>query len=220
MLPEGLELGIKDGKIACLATGPLPVSSSTRIIDAKGAYVTPGGIDSHVHLAQKNSPTGDNFETGSRSAIAGGTTTVIAFAMQQRENVSLYPVLKDYHEKAADQSYCDYGFHFILTNPTPEILQDELPVMAAQEGITSVKLYMTYSAMMVSDRQILEILFACKNLGMTTMIHAESHDMISKHYHEYDRFMSSDVLTSLDRVRLLRNYVCLGLLLIIPILVA
>lgn len=179
VLPEGLELGIKNGKIACLATGPLPVSPGTQVVDAEGAYVTPGGIDSHVHLAQKNSPTGDNWETGSRSAVAGGTTTIIAFASQQREDTSLWPVLKDYHEKATDQSYCDYGFHFIMTNPTPEILKDELPIMAAQEGITSVKLYMTYPAMMVSDREILSILFACRALGMTTMIHAESHDMIS-----------------------------------------
>lgn len=91
----------------------------------------------------------------------------------------MYPVLEDYQKKSNNQTYCDYGFHFILTNPTPEILRDELPVLAEREGITSVKLYMTYELMKLNDREVLRILFACKELGMTTMIHAESHDMIS-----------------------------------------
>ncbi|KAF2169183.1 hypothetical protein M409DRAFT_20406 [Zasmidium cellare ATCC 36951] len=191
VLPEGLELGIKDGKIACIGTS-LPTSSTTKIIDAEGAYVTPGGIDSHVHLAQKNSPTGDNWETGTRSAIAGGTTTVIAFASQQKADTSLYPVLEDYQEKSVNQTYCDYGFHFILTNPTPEILRDELPVLAEREGITSVKLYMTYELMKLNDREVLRILFACKQLGMTTMIHAESHDMISMIIEGLERNKNTD----------------------------
>ena len=178
VLPEGLQIGIKDGTIACIGKN-LPTSSSTEVIDCEGAYVTPGGIDSHVHLAQKNSPTGDGWETGSRSAVAGGTTTILAFASQERDDTSLYPVLEEYHQLSRDQSYCDYGFHFILTNPTEQILKDELPKLAWEEGITSVKLYMTYEAKKLGDRQILDILFACKDLGMTTMIHAESHDMIS-----------------------------------------
>lgn len=178
VLPLGLEVGVKSGKIACIGTN-LPSSAHTEIIDAEGAYITPGGIDSHVHLAQKNSPTGDGWESGSRSAVAGGTTTIIAFASQERDDTSLYPVLEDYHAKSKDQSYCDYGFHFILTNPTRDILRTELPVLAEREGITSVKLYMTYEAMKLNDRQVLDILFACKSLGMTTMIHAESHDMIA-----------------------------------------
>ncbi|KAK4503587.1 hypothetical protein PRZ48_004502 [Zasmidium cellare] len=191
VLPSGLELGIKDGKIACIGTS-LPTSSSTKVIDAEGAYVTPGGIDSHVHLAQKNSPTGDNWETGTRSAIAGGTTTVIAFASQQKADTSLYPVLEDYQKKSNNQTYCDYGFHFILTNPIPEILRDELPVLAEQEGITSVKLYMTYELMKLNDREVLRILFACKQLGMTTMIHAESHDMISMIIEGLERNKNTD----------------------------
>ncbi|KAK4991508.1 hypothetical protein LTR66_006520 [Elasticomyces elasticus] len=147
--------------------------------NAEGAYITPGGIDSHVHLAQANSPTGDGWETGSRSAVAGGTTTVIAFASQKRSDPSLYPVLEEYHGLSRNLSFCDYGFHFILTNPTPEILREELPVLAAKEGITSVKLYMTYEPMQLSDRELLSIMLACRSLGMTTMIHAENSDMIA-----------------------------------------
>ena len=177
MLQPGLDIGVKDGKIVCIGAR-LPTTSNAHVIDAEGAFVTPGGVDSHVHLAQENSPTGDGWETGSRSAVAGGTTTIIAFASQYKLDTSLYPVLQEYDKKAKDQSFADYGYHFILTNPTKEILRDELPVMA-EKGITSVKLYMTYEKYRCDDRQVLDILFACKALGMTTMIHAESHDMIN-----------------------------------------
>ncbi|KAK1037730.1 hypothetical protein LTS16_012638 [Friedmanniomyces endolithicus] len=178
VLPPGLDIGVRDRKIICIGSG-IPSSASTQVIDAEGAYITPGGVDSHVHLAQENAPTGDGWETGTRSAIAGGTTTIIAFASQQKSDTSLFPVLEEYNKTSKDQSYCDYSYHFILTNPTKEILRDELPVIAREHGITSVKLYMTYEIMKLNDREVLDILFACKSLGMTTMIHAESHDMIS-----------------------------------------
>jgi dihydropyrimidinase len=113
----------------------LPSSSNTQVIDAEGAYVTPGGVDSHVHLSQGNAPTGDNWETGTRSAIAGGTTTIIAFASQEKSDPSLFPVLEEYDKKSRDQSYCDYSYHFILTNPTKDILRDELPILFKERGI-------------------------------------------------------------------------------------
>ena len=113
------------------------------------------------------------------SAIAGGTTTIIAFVTQKRHELSLFPLLEEYHKKAAGVSSCDYGFHYILTNPTKEILRDELPILAQEKGITSVKLYMTYDPMKLNDRELLSIMMACRSLGMTTMIHAENSDMIA-----------------------------------------
>ncbi|KAI9710960.1 MAG: hypothetical protein M1820_002397 [Bogoriella megaspora] len=177
VLPTGQDIGIKDGKIVCIGSS-LPQSQGTKVVDAQGGYITPGGVDSHVHLSQLNCPTGDNWETGSRSAIAGGTTTIIAFASQQKTDDSLIPVLKDYHGKCTGQSYTDYGFHFILTKPNTTILDKELPMLAKEEGITSVKLYMTYEPMKLRDRELLDIMMACRGLGMTTMIHAENSDMI------------------------------------------
>jgi dihydropyrimidinase len=147
-------------------------------IDAYGSYVTPGGVDSHVHLHQDNSPTGDKFESGTRSAIAGGTTTILAFASQKKTETSLIPVVEEYHRRAEGNSYADYGFHLILTNPTPDILEKELPSLVREGGITSVKLYMTYDPMKLSDRQILDVMMATRSLGMTTMIHAENADII------------------------------------------
>ncbi|RDW58230.1 hypothetical protein BP6252_13641 [Coleophoma cylindrospora] len=173
------DIAIKDGKILCV--GALQgLFTAKRVIDAKGGYVTPGGIDSHVHLSQQNSigAVGDKFESGTRSAIAGGTTTVICFAFQAKTDESVLPVVEEYHKKAASFSYCDYAFHMILTNPTRSIVEQELPILVEQ-GITSVKLYMTYDALKLGDRQILDVMIAARALGMTTMVHAENADMIA-----------------------------------------
>lgn len=79
LLPAGLGIDIRDGKIAALGYN-LAAHSSCKVIDAEGAYITPGGIVSHAHVQQDNAPTGDTWETASRSAIAGVTTTILAFA--------------------------------------------------------------------------------------------------------------------------------------------
>ena len=193
ILQPGLSIGIKSSKIVAIALS-LPASTHTQIIDAEGAYVTPGGIDSHVHLHQDNAPTGDKWLSGSRSALCGGNTTILAFATQQRTDESLQPVIEEYHARARDQSYVDYGFHLILTRPTPMILgrsgklevdseppahhEGELKKIVEEEGITSVKLYMTYPAFKLGDREMLEVLMRCREVGMTVMVHAENADMI------------------------------------------
>ncbi|MCJ1417362.1 hypothetical protein MMC32_003705 [Xylographa parallela] len=175
---DGQDIGIKDGKITAIGTALNSTSLSTKTIDAHGGYITPGGVDSHVHLEQPNCPMGDTWETGSRSAVCGGTTTVIAFVSQARQHDSLLPLVEEYSARAEGNSYCDYGLHVILTNPTMKILTDEIPILAREHGITSVKLYMTYDPMILRDREILNIMMASRKLGMTTMIHAENHDMI------------------------------------------
>ncbi|TQN68779.1 Dihydropyrimidinase [Colletotrichum shisoi] len=175
---QNQEIIVRDGKILAVGQGLKSVFSAKQVIDAQHGFVMPGGVDSHVHLDQDNSPTGDNFETGTRSAVAGGTTTILAFATQDRSQESLHPAVTDYHSRANAKSYCDYGFHIILTNPTQTILRDELPHYV-DEGITSVKLYMTYEPMRLRDGEILDVMMATRSLGMTTMVHAENADMIS-----------------------------------------
>lgn len=86
--------------------------------------------------------------------------------------------MEDYHRRAKDQSYIDYGFHLILTKPNETILTQELPKLAAEGGISSVKLYMTYPGKKLGDGQMLDIMMAARELGITTMIHAENSDMI------------------------------------------
>ena len=114
------DVGIRGGTIVALAEA-LAAGAQKRSTRT-GLYVMPGGIDSHVHLAQ---PSGagivmaDGFESGTRSAIAGGNTTVIPFAVQPR-GASLREVVKEYHRKADGQALCDYGFHLVVTDPTPD----------------------------------------------------------------------------------------------------
>ena len=103
---------------------------------------------------------------------------MVAFASQNKEDLSIMPIVKDYSALAEGNSSCDYGLHLILTNPTKKIVEEELPIMVKERGITSVKLYMTYDPMKLRDREILDIMIATRKLGMTTMIHAENHDMI------------------------------------------
>lgn len=177
ILPDGLDLGIRGEKIAYIGT-PLP-DTNCPVLNAEGAFVTPGGIDSHVHIDQGNHPATDTWESATKSAIAGGNTTVIAFSQQSRQETSLYPSLKRYHTKATSNAFCDYGFHLILTNPTENILEKELPQLVEREGITSVKLYMTYDLLKLNDAELLDVMMVTRKNGMTTMVHAENNDMVA-----------------------------------------
>ena len=170
------DVGIRDGRIAALATD----LSAEREIDARGLLVLPGGVDAHCHLDQQVEPgvrMADGFESGTRSAAAGGTTTVIPFAAQQRGE-SLRSAVEEYHRRAESSALIDYGFHMIITDPTPEVLREELPSLVS-EGHTSFKIYMTYDDLKLDDRQIIECLAAARATGARTMIHAENSDCIS-----------------------------------------
>lgn len=176
------DVGITGGKIVALASS-LPGAKQT--IDASGKLVLPGGIDAHCHLDQPRAQglasggaiMADGFESGSLSAVFGGTTTIIPFAVQHRGQ-SVRAAVDDYHRRAAGKAYIDYGFHLIVSDPRPEILKDELPDLIAQ-GHASVKVYMTYEAMRLSDRQILDVLEVNQRAGALTMIHAENYECIA-----------------------------------------
>lgn len=114
---------------------------------------------------------------GSRSAIAGGTTTIIAFAPQCRHENSLLDILDATHKKASGVCYTDYSFHMLVSNPSPEVLA-EFPTLR-ERGISSLKIYMTYAALQLRDNQILDVLLASRRQGITTMIHAENGDVLT-----------------------------------------
>ena len=118
-----------------------------------------------------------SVETGTRSAVAGGTTTVILFAEQSRGQ-SLKTQVAAYRQLCQDQgSYSDYGFHAIITDPTEEVLEEELPVLA-EEGIMSMKLFLTYEHMRISDKQFLRALLKARELGIVALVHAENGDLV------------------------------------------
>ncbi|HYS65082.1 MAG TPA: dihydropyrimidinase [Paraburkholderia sp.] len=171
------DIGIANGVIVMLGAH-LPCGASE--IDAAGRWVLPGGVDAHCHLDQ---PTGDgsvmadDFASGTRSAACGGTTTVIPFACQQRGG-TLQEAVDDYHRRAQGRALIDYAFHLIVTDPTPDLLERELPALIAR-GYTSFKIYMTYDALKLNDRQILDLLAIARREQAMTMIHAENADCIA-----------------------------------------
>ena len=114
---------------------------------------------------------------GTRSAICGGTTTVITFAPQSKNDPSLLSVLESTHQKAENNCYTDYSFHLLLSNPTPSVL-NEFPILR-QKGISSLKIYMTYEALQLRDNEILDVLLTARQNSITTMIHAENGDILS-----------------------------------------
>ncbi|MGL4496773.1 MAG: dihydropyrimidinase [Beijerinckiaceae bacterium] len=170
------DIGISGGRIVQLAES-LP--GAKREIDASGLMVLPGGIDSHVHLDQYSGPDirmADDFESGTRAAAAGGTTTVLSFAKQQK-GTSLRACVEDYHTKAAGKAYIDYGFHLIVSDPTPGVLNQELPALFA-DGCTSFKVFMTYDDLVLNDRQLLDVFATARREQALVMVHAEGYDTI------------------------------------------
>jgi hypothetical protein len=99
----------------------------------------PGGVDSHVHIGQSasNARSADDWTTGTRGAISGGTTTVVAFAVQAKGK-QVMPAVEAYYALADGQAHCDYSFHAIITDPTEEVVKVEVPKMV-DFGISSVK---------------------------------------------------------------------------------
>ena len=171
------DIGIRDGRVAMLADR---VEGAAETIDASGKLVLPGGIDSHCHIAQNGAfgvETADDFTTGSRSAVCGGTTTIIPFASQPR-GASLRQVVTDYHKRADGQAFCDYAFHLIISDPSEQVLGQELPALI-RDGYSSFKIYMTYDALRLDDRQVLDVLATARRDGAMVMIHAENHDVIA-----------------------------------------
>jgi dihydropyrimidinase len=171
------DIGIAGGRIVALARG---LSKGAEEIDAAGRTVLPGGVDAHCHLDQPMPAPmkmADGFLSGTRSAACGGTTTVIPFAAQQKGH-SLRTAVQDYHRRADGKAAVDYAFHLIVTDPTPQVLGEELPALI-RDGYTSFKLYMTYDDLKLTDRQILEVMEVARREGAMVMVHAENTDAIA-----------------------------------------
>jgi dihydropyrimidinase len=171
------DIGVKDGLITALDT-QLSLGGK-RDIDAAGLLVLPGGIEAHCHIEQMSSMrvmTSDDFYSGSVSAAFGGNTTIVPFAAQHK-GMTLRETVDDYMARAEAKSVIDFGFHLIVTDPTPEVLGQELPAQI-KAGITSFKVFMTYDAMKLTDSEMLDVLTCARREGALAMVHAENHDMI------------------------------------------
>jgi dihydropyrimidinase len=170
------DIGIKDGLVVMLGKNLGP---GAREIDAKDRLLLPGGIDSHCHIEQRSSAgvvCADDFYSATVSAAFGGTTTVIPFAAQHRGQ-SLRQVVEEYHAAAGPKAVIDYAFHLIISDPSEQIMGQELPALI-RDGYTSFKVYMTYDLLALDDRQMLDILAVARREGALVMVHAENHEMI------------------------------------------
>ena len=161
-----LEPGSSDD-VAALASG-------ARIIDATAKYVIPGGVDVHTHMEMPFGGTmsADTFETGSRAAAWGGTTTIIDFAIQKKGG-TLATALDEWHAKADGNCAIDYGFHMIMADVNEQSLK-EMDVMHG-EGITSFKLFTAYPGVLYStDGEIFRAMQNAGRIGSMIMMHCEN----------------------------------------------
>ena len=156
------DLLVEGEKVVSLGRGLK--AEADRVIDVTGCVLFPGFIDAHTHfdLEVAGTVTADGFATGSRAALRGGTTTVIDFACPDKGE-SLASGLERWRKKAVGKTFCDYGFHMTIDDWN-EGVRAELPEMFAQ-GISSFKLYMTYPAMLLGDRDLYWALKELKTLG-------------------------------------------------------
>jgi len=175
------DVGIRNGRIVTIADR---LTGGDVAIDAGGRLVLPGGVDAHCHLDQPEPPDApadapvmaDDFRSGSASAAFGGTTTLMSFCVQHKGG-SLTAAVDDYHRRADDQSVIDYGFHLILTDPTPQVLGQELPALI-RRGHTSLKLYMTYESLRLTDTQLLDVFEVARAEKAIVLVHAENHELL------------------------------------------
>ncbi|MEU3602125.1 dihydropyrimidinase [Streptomyces sp. NPDC006798] len=168
---------IEDGRIAALAahgSAAAEAWTADRTVDATGKYVVPGGVDAHTHMEMPFGGTfaSDTFETGTRAAAWGGTTTIVDFAVQSVGH-SLRAGLDAWYAKADGNCAVDYAFHMILSDVTEKSLKEMDRLV--EEGITSFKLFMAYPGVFYSDDgRILRAMQRAAGNGGLIMTHAEN----------------------------------------------
>src|SRR5213593_2467481 len=171
------DIAISAGKIEVVGQN-LPRQNAARVLEAMGKYVFPGGIDVHTHLDMPfgGATSADDFETGTRAAAFGGTTTIVDFAIQYRGQ-TLHAAWETWAKKAEGKAVVNYGFHMIITELNDQV-EGEMDALVGQ-GITSFKLFMAYPGVfMLDDASIFKALLRTGKNGGTICMHAENGGVI------------------------------------------
>lgn len=177
VLPDGpkrADLRVEGGTIARIA--PRLPAGDAEVLDAAGKLVFPGFIDTHTHFAGIEH-LADDFASGTRAAVVGGTTTVLDFATQERGG-TLTQALERWHAYADGRCSCHYGFHMAVTDWNPAVRAEFSAMTAA--GVTSYKIYLAYDALRVSDAAAYEIVRAAAAEGAVVGAHCENGDLVSE----------------------------------------
>jgi dihydropyrimidinase len=169
------DIAVRDGKIAKVGA-PGSLSNAAKTIDARGMLLLPGAVDPHTHLDAEmfNLHTIDDFESGTVAAAAGGVTTIVDYAFQERGG-TLAAAVEKWHGKAADRAIIDYGFHIAILDPSPEAIA-EIPLMV-ERGFTSFKIFMMMN-FEARARDFLRAFRAAGEAGALLTIHAEDENLI------------------------------------------
>lgn len=154
------------------------LGNADKTIDAGGCYLFPGGIDAHTHmeLPFMGTYSSDTFESGTRAGLHGGTTTIIDFAIQTQGD-TLNNAVNQWHEKAGGKAVGDYAFHCAVTDFNPKTKAEIKGLI--EGGVTSFKTFMAYKgALMIDDRQMIELFEELKKHGGILTTHAENGDLV------------------------------------------
>lgn len=168
------DVGLRHGRIAAIADS----LNGPRSIDADGLLVLPGGVDTHCHIEQlRHDGTADEetWHTGSVSCLAGGTTSVVTFSTQFKGHGILEP-LAEYRRLAA-KAMVDYSFHQIITDASDDVIWKEIP-QVVEQGIRSLKVFLTYDPLHLDDRAYLRVLAAARRAGAFVTVHCENYEAI------------------------------------------
>ncbi|XP_050502585.1 dihydropyrimidinase isoform X4 [Diabrotica virgifera virgifera] len=172
------DIYIEDGIIKQIGNN-LIIPGGTRVIDARGRYILPGGIDPHTHFDFEfmGTKTADSFYSGTKAAIAGGTTMIIDFVFP-KEDESLLDAFYEYRQKADGKVCCDYSLHVILPRWSEQIKRD-MEILVKEHGVNSFKVFMAYG-FMLNDAELYSAFEHCQNLGALAQVHAENGSIIAK----------------------------------------
>lgn len=174
------DIFIEDGIIKDMGDN-LIVPGGTKTIEARGKLVLPGGIDASTNLEVyfMNARSADDFYSGTRAALAGGTTTVMNFVLENK-NMSLLEAYNLNKTRAEKKACCDFAFHSCVLNYDDKVAKD-MEILTKEKGVNSFKAFMSYKDnLQLKDEDLIKVFKKCKELGALAMVHAENGDLVDE----------------------------------------